>query len=101
MINCLALKLLFIDKHYKDCASDNVVGEAPPLAAQQSSAANPISLRPSPGLLSSTSSLTHAGCYLPSLPCVAPQSDRGPQQPPWGSAGSGGCRSSCVRLPQG
>lgn len=33
MINCLALKLLFIDKQYKSCASDNMVQEAPPPAA--------------------------------------------------------------------
>lgn len=67
MINCLALKLLFIDKRYKRCASDNVVGKAPPPAAWHSSAANPISLRPSPGLLSSISSPARATVLPPLL----------------------------------
>lgn len=83
VINCLALKLLFIDKHYEHRASENAVGEAPPLAARQSSAADPISLRPSPGPLSSITSLAHT-TLLP--PLLAPRSHRGPQQPPWGSA---------------
>lgn len=34
MINCLALKLLFVDKHSKHRASDKAVSPAPPPAAQ-------------------------------------------------------------------
>ena len=103
MINCLALKKLFIDERYKHCASDNVVGEAPPPAARQSSAANPISLRPSPGLLSSVSSLAHATVLSPLLALLRPTVRLGTTAASLGLGGGGcwGCRGCYVRWPQG